>query len=47
MEAGCFPSSGQATPNLMDPLDRAILSQWAPQNSKIVKMCTWEHPALG
>jgi len=38
MEAGCFPSSDQEAPNLMDPLDRAILSHWAPQNSKIVKM---------
>jgi len=28
-EPGLFPSSGKETPNLVDPLDRAILSHWA------------------
>jgi len=30
-KSALLPSSGKEAPNLVDPLDWAILSQWAPQ----------------
>ena len=41
-KSSLLPSSCKEAPNLVDPLDWVILSQWAPQKQQLVMKRTWE-----
>jgi hypothetical protein len=41
-----LPSSGKEAPNLVDPLDQAILSQWASQKHTFLLTYVPEHRSI-